>query len=74
MSDPTKVSTDANMSDANSVAGKVADGRLSDGELNMVHGGWGLLGTGPGSTAAVGKEKQAGLADQLADRHKNGVE
>ena len=54
MPDPTKVSTDANMSDANAATGNVADGRLSDGELNAVNGGWGVVSTGPRPTA--GKE------------------
>jgi len=70
MSDPTKVSTEANRSDANSAAGDAADGRLSDGELNLVNGGWGYVSMGPRPTAAA-KERQAGLSELMAEQHKN---
>jgi len=68
MSDPTKVSADANVSDANSATANVADAGLSDDELNAVNGGWGVVSTSPRS---LGKEKGAGLMDQMAEREKN---
>ena len=57
MSDPTKA--DVNPSDVKSAAASVADGNLSDDELNGVSGGWpsGASLSGLGPATPVKKEK-----------------